>query len=436
MLLERPPRYLSPLLIVLGFTATSVFPEPLNAENSQQQDAERYGGKTLDEWIVQAKQGRRLEDRENALQIVRNFGLRHDREKTLRTFTELLSDKALTVRSLSAAGLRKAGKPTDPMAAAQLVEIICRDLSGLKFPRGTAEIDYEFGLVLRVISALEVIGEAENVPALQRVSENPGNDSTIRLAAERAIRQIDKRASAEPVRSAEAPADDASDGNEGSGDKEVIENKTLVVTVFDKPLYLEDLTPAHAEVKRRELPQPEFDEWLRQFRGARTYDNVLAAVTRRYIEREKLEVTKEEFAAVIASVERQLKSEPALREDAPITPEARKGIAVAWQRASLQDWKLTRSLYEKYGGRVGMGSLGAWIAFDGQNALLHEHYKAGDIKFHHTEMEKAFWEQTRKKNLAGAYPTGERLKWLLATPPCMWDQADNKSADKAKAQAD
>lgn len=46
-----------------------------------------------------------------------------------------------------------------------------------------------------------------------------------------------------------------------------------------------------------------------------------------------------------------------------------------------------------------MGSLGAWIAFDAQNALLQEHYYAGDIKFHHDEMETAFWEQTRKKNL-------------------------------------
>ena len=96
------------------------------------------------------------------------------------------------------------------------------------------------------------------------------------------------------------------------------------------------------------------------------------------------------------------------------------------------DWKVCKSLYEKYGGRVGIGSLGAWTAFDGQNALLREHYKAGDIKFHDAEMEKAFWEHTTIKNFADAYPTGERLKRLLATPPYMWDQADNNSADKAK----
>ena len=80
---------------------------------------------------------------------------------------------------------------------------------------------------------------------------------------------------------------------------------------------------------------------------------------------------------------------------------------------------MCKSLYEKYGGRVGMGSLGAWTAFDGQNALLREHCEAGDIKFHDAEMEQAFWEHTRIKNFADTYPTGERLQRLLATPPYM-----------------
>ena len=226
--------------------------------------------------------------------------------------------------------------------------------------------------------------------------------------------------------------DDAAKGHLVPGDKKVGHNHTLVATVFGKPLYLEEMTPAQAEAKSQEFSQAEFQVWLRTFRGARTYDNICAAVTRKYIEREKLGVTKEEFAAVAASVERQFKSATDPPEGNSLSPEERKGIMIAWQRASLQDWKLTKSLYEKYGGRVGMGSLGAWVAFDAQNALLQEHYKAGDIKFHHAEMEKAFWEQTRKKNFADTYPTGKRLKWLLATPPHMWDQAGSTSAEKAK----
>ena len=114
---------------------------------------------------------------------LRNFGLRRDRDKTLRAFTELLSDKAPTVRSLAAAGLRKAGKPTDPKAAAGLVEIISQDLSGLKFPKKAGEVGAEFGAVMRAIGALEVIGEIDHVPALKRVSENEKVDSIIRQAA-------------------------------------------------------------------------------------------------------------------------------------------------------------------------------------------------------------------------------------------------------------
>jgi hypothetical protein len=36
------------------------------AEGNQRQDAEFHGGKTFDAWITQAKQGRTLEDREDA----------------------------------------------------------------------------------------------------------------------------------------------------------------------------------------------------------------------------------------------------------------------------------------------------------------------------------------------------------------------------------
>lgn len=206
MLLERPIRHLIPLMLMLTFTVSNMVSNGVCAEDQQQQDAERHGGKTLDEWIVQAKQGRRLEDREHALQIVRNFGLRHDRNKALRTFTELLSDKALTVRSLSAAGLHKAGKPTDPMAAAKLVEAISRDLSGLNFPRGTEEADGEFGLVLRVMGALEVIGETDHVAALRQVAENEKIDSIIRQAAEKAVRQIKKQSEASPQEMKQAEA--------------------------------------------------------------------------------------------------------------------------------------------------------------------------------------------------------------------------------------
>lgn len=198
--------------------------------------------------------------------------------------------------------------------------------------------------------------------------------------------------------------------------------QTLIATMFGEPLYLEQVTPANDEIKRKELPRSEFDKWLRKYQGRRTYENVWGAVRRRYVKREKLTVSEEELAAIAKSVERRLKSAPELPEGTTtFTPAERKRMMVVWACASLMDWKVCKSLYEKYGGRVGIGSLGAWTAFDGQNALLREHHKAGDITFHSAEMEDAFWQHTKIENFADAYPKGERLKRFLATPPHLQD---------------
>lgn len=200
-------------------------------------------------------------------------------------------------------------------------------------------------------------------------------------------------------------------------------NKTLVATVFGEPLYLEQLIPAEAELKRKELPPDEFDNWLRGYQVARTYDNIWAAVSKKYIEREKLDVSKEELDAIVSSVEERMKSEPEQPAVATLTTAEKQGIAVAFSRAALMDWKVCKSLYEKNGGRVGMGSLGSWTALDGQFALLKEHQNAGDVKFHHAGMEAAFWEYARREHFADTYPKGEDLKRLLATPPYLWADA-------------
>lgn len=207
-------------------------------------------------------------------------------------------------------------------------------------------------------------------------------------------------------------------GGDGGGD-----TKTLIATVFGEALYLKQMTPAEAEVKRKALPPGDYETWLRGYRVARTYDNIWAAVNKKYIEREKLDVSKEELDAIVKSVERQMKSEPEQPEGSSPTPAETKGISVAFRRASLMDWKVCKSLYEAYGGRVGMGSLGAWVALDGQNALLKEHLKAGDIKFHHAETEDAFWKYAQREHFADTYPKGERLQQLFAAPSYLWADA-------------
>lgn len=216
-------------------------------------------------------------------------------------------------------------------------------------------------------------------------------------------------------------ADDELAPTQASGSGEADSNQTLIATVFGEPLYLEAVTPEDAEAKRKELPPDEFDRWLREYRGRRTYEQIWHAVLRRYVEREQISVTDAELAAIAETVERRLQAEEVPPEGITFTPDERKGIMVAWARGSLMDWKICRSLYKEFGGRVGIGSLGAWTAFDGQNALIREYHQSGEIRFYDAEVEEAVWEHTKITNFADAYPEGDELKRLLDTPPYLLD---------------
>lgn len=207
-----------------------------------------------------------------------------------------------------------------------------------------------------------------------------------------------------------APAAGQCGGSDGG-------KRTLIVTVFGEPLYLEQVTLADGETKRKELPPDQFDEWLSRYRGRRIYQIIWGEVHRRFREREQIHVTDEESAAIAQVMELRFQTEKQPPPGSAFTPEQQKNMMTTIASSSLIDWKVCKRLYEKYGGRVGLGSLGAWIAFDGQNALLREHYKAGDIKFHDRQIEKLFWQHMEIKNFADAYPAGENLKRLLATPP-------------------
>ena len=124
-------------------------------------------------------------------------------------------------------------------------------------------------------------------------------------------------------------ADDAANGNAAPGDREVVEDRSLVATIFGKPLYLKDQNSA-TEANRKELPQEKFNEWLRLYQGVRVYGAVWREVLPKYTEREKISVTKEDMDGIAASVDRRLKSSPELLKGTTFTPDERKGVMVAW----------------------------------------------------------------------------------------------------------
>ena len=189
------------LFSATGFTFTRK-PVAIN-HNSESREPALHGGKSLDQWIAQARDARDLEDRHDAMQVVRNFGLRTNRAKTLGIFTELLSDDAATIRSLAAAGLRKAGRPTDPRALEKIAELLSEDLTELRAPQRNEDVGDEFVLPVREVNVLGALGNSTHVPALERIVNNRKIDPLLRQMARNAIQEIEARKASsdeEPVR--------------------------------------------------------------------------------------------------------------------------------------------------------------------------------------------------------------------------------------------
>jgi HEAT repeat protein len=190
---ERPmqvPNRWSIVVLLLSVAATAT----AQSTDRKSPDNALIRGKSLDAWISQSTEAATLEDRHNALQVLRNDGVRRNREKTLRAFADALSAKDPTVQSLAAAGLRKAGRPTDPIALSRLVKIVSKDLSAAKPSlESTGENHIQFGLATRVIRALEEVGDERQVAPLQRIAENNRVHPILRQYATKAIRQIKSR---------------------------------------------------------------------------------------------------------------------------------------------------------------------------------------------------------------------------------------------------
>jgi len=200
------------------------------------------------------------------------------------------------------------------------------------------------------------------------------------------------------------------------------EKRELVVTVLDRPIYLDQITPREAAAKRKELSDPDYQRWLREYRAGRLVSSVSGRVLKEYAIREKLKPSDEEIDTLIADAERKQ------AENIEGDKKARQKLALQafWVRGSSYEWRTAKALHEKYGGRVAISSFGACTSFEGRNAVLKDYADAGDIKFHHADLERAFGEKTKDERIQDVTLPPERVKEHFAVAP--WERWIRESA--------
>ena len=187
----------------------------------------------------------------------------------------------------------------------------------------------------------------------------------------------------------------------------VDETRPCVAVAFGEPIYLDQLDP--------KTMANNFDVTQRQnYRGRRLLREISRRATNDYRRREKLEITTDMKQALWETI---LQPQVPDKRSNTFCEEERYLMAYGSRYGSLMDWVLTKSLYERYGGRVGYGSLGLWLAPDGRNQLIRDYQKSGEIQIRDAEIEQAMWKEATKPNFADAYPKGERLKQLMTHPP-------------------
>jgi heat shock protein HslJ len=142
----------------------------------------------------------------------------------------------------------------------------------------------------------------------------------------------------------------------------------------------------------------------------------------RYAKEQGIEVTEAEIDAFVDSMQRGMRAMGLTAED-ELTPEEAAQVAQMRRdmgRSMVRQWKLNRSLYGQYGGRIIFQQLGP-EPLDAYREYLEERQAAGDFTIHEKAFEDAFWRYVTKDSMHDFYEQGsEEEAQAFSNPP--WER--------------
>lgn len=90
----------------------------------------------------------------------------------------------------------------------------------------------------------------------------------------------------------------------------------------------------------------------------------------------------------------------------------------------VQNWKVQRSLFKRYGGRVLISSLGFHVAIDAMKQFFQEEEKRGSFEIPDPELRAAFWKAVADESWADGVASGRGAKDVFATAP--WQAEEHR----------
>ncbi len=246
------------------------------------------------------------------------------------------------------------------------------------------------------------------------------------------------------------------------------EVEKVLATFKGKPLTASDLAPdtRTIEMTRKSYSESDFQAWMQGAHSRKLNGLIIGTLFDDYREAEGIEPTQEEidqfveftekaerqsnreFGEQLDDIERRLeKSELAEEERAQLKSQAdtlqsildsnaeqeafgrktwgddyKKQMRKTSERIAQQmitAWKLNRSLFERYGGRVIFQQAGP-EPIDAYRIFLEEHRDAGDFEIIDPQLREAFWKYFVNDQMHVFYDEDEGARWM-ETPWWMQD---------------
>jgi subtilisin family serine protease len=237
--------------------------------------------------------------------------------------------------------------------------------------------------------------------------------------------------------------------------------EALIAVVLGKKVLAKDIEPDAVILakNRGKMSEVEFNKWLRYYHTSRLSTLIFLPLLEQYAKDNDIDPTFEEIKLFssrmqiistemakedeqrVKQLEEKLKS-PDLNESEKweiehelitirkILKEQENLITMPKVQSGQNDiakrmvrtWKINKSLFDKYGGRVIFQQAGP-EPLDAYRKFLEEHKAQGSFQITEEECEKMFWDYFTNQNMHSFYPEQEGKKimqqpwWLLDKPP-------------------
>jgi len=239
-----------------------------------------------------------------------------------------------------------------------------------------------------------------------------------------------------------------------------------VAVVLAQPIYESEIEPRPDAVaqKRTGLDAEASARWLLQARGQQLAGVIQKQLLHAYAKRSRLEPTEAELQPLLDSLQESSMNEKIAismkrsrdrriaeiraKLEAPDLSAAERERLTAdlaeWEKSPTQldiapgdrefmsilveNWKVQRSLYQRYGGKVLVSSLGTHVAIDAMKKFLEEEEKSGSFEIFDPDLRAAFWTAVADESWADVVVQGRRADEVFATPP--WQKKGRLPDDK------